>query len=133
MSVFVDASGLVALLDADDEHHAQASVSWSLLSATKEPLVTTNYVVLETVAVVQRRLGVKAVEALKQEIGPLLEIEWVDEADHEAGLAAVIAAGRKNLSLVDCVSFAVMRRMGIRRCFTFDAHFEEMGFEPLKP
>jgi uncharacterized protein len=41
----------------------------------------------------------------------------------------VLAAARRNLSLVDCVSFELMRRLGIRRVFCFDPHFAEQGFE----
>lgn len=34
-------------------------------------------------------------------------------------------------SLTDCVSFAVMRELGIRKEFTYDEHFEAMGFERM--
>jgi predicted nucleic acid-binding protein len=132
MSVFADSSALVALLDANDDYHEQAAVLWASLAQQRESLITTNYVIVETVALVQRRWGLKAVRELQQEFLPLISVEWVKEAEHQAGLEVVIAAGRKDLSFVDCVSFAVMRRMGIRRCFTFDAHFKEMGFEPLR-
>ena len=44
------------------------------------------------------------------------------------GMAAVLSAGRRRLSLVDCVSFDVMTRLGIDVCFAFDAHFREQGF-----
>ena len=33
--------------------------------------------------------------------------------------------------IVDYVSFAVMRRLGIRQAFTNDRHFQEAGFETL--
>ena len=32
-------------------------------------------------------------------------------------------------SFTDCVSFVVMEALGIRKAFTFDEHFEVMGFE----
>jgi predicted nucleic acid-binding protein len=32
---------------------------------------------------------------------------------------------------VDCSSFEVMRRGGIRRVLTLDRHFREQGFESL--
>jgi len=132
MSVFVDTSALLALLDADDRCHVRSAAVWASLAARRESLVTTNYVMVETIAVAQRRLGVKVVGALRQQIMPVILVEWIHETDHQAGLDALIVAARKDLSLVDCVSFAIMRRLGIRRCFGFDAHFKEMGFEPLQ-
>jgi predicted nucleic acid-binding protein len=41
---------------------------------------------------------------------------------------AALAAGRKKLILVDCVSFQTMRQHGVRIAFCFDAHFREQGF-----
>ena len=34
-------------------------------------------------------------------------------------------------SFTDCTSFAVMRILSIGKAFTFDAHFDIMGFERL--
>jgi hypothetical protein len=33
--------------------------------------------------------------------------------------------------LVDCVSFVIMRSLGIREAFTADRHFEQAGFVAL--
>jgi len=44
---------------------------------------------------------------------------------------ANLSAGRHNLSLVDCVSFEMMRTLGIKTAFTFDAHFKEQDFTIL--
>jgi predicted nucleic acid-binding protein len=38
-------------------------------------------------------------------------------------------AHRRGLSLVDCTSFAIVRRQAITRAFHFDRHFQEQGFE----
>ena len=131
MSVFVDTSAIVTYLDADDPDHAVARQTWNDLLTRKENLVSTSYVVVEAFAVVQRRLGLGAVAALHQEIYPVLAVQWVDEPTHQAGVAAVLAAGRRPLGLVDCVSFAVMRRLGIEQVFCFDPHFGEAGFQVL--
>ncbi len=40
----------------------------------------------------------------------------------------MLAANRRQLSLVDCVSFAAMRELGIEHYFAFDQHFDEQGF-----
>jgi len=129
MSVFVDTSAFLAVLDADDAEHSRASRAWRELITGGEPLVCSNYVLLETFAVAQRRLGMQAVRALQEDVCPLLRVEWVGEALHAAGVAALLTADRRQLSLVDCVSFELMRRIGARRAFCFDPHFEEAGFD----
>jgi len=37
-------------------------------------------------------------------------------------------AGRRQVSLVDAVSFAVMRARGVVVAFAFDPHFTDQGF-----
>ncbi|MCU0722568.1 MAG: VapC toxin family PIN domain ribonuclease, partial [Planctomycetes bacterium] len=61
-----------------------------------------------------------------------VDVEWVSPEDHAAAVSAWLAARRKDLSLVDCASFEVMRRLGLRRAFAFDRHFEQEGFEKVK-
>ena len=63
----------------------------------------------------------------------MVDTLWVTAADHSAALNALLAAGRRRLSLVDCVSFIVMRRLGIREYLGLDTHFLEQGFTPLAP
>lgn len=129
MSVFMDTSAFLAVLDADDAKHESGNKIWKSLITNEEVMVCSNYILVETFALVQRRLGIEAVRAFQEDVFPLLNIEWVDKSDHRAGVAAVLAASRRKLSLVDCVSFDVMRRLGINRVFCFDPHFEEQGFE----
>jgi len=50
------------------------------------------------------------------------------DADHRTRLSLMLMAARRRLSLVDCVSFTVMRRLGIRAYLGLDPHFEEQGF-----
>ena len=129
MNVFVDTSAFLAVLDADDAEHERARKVWERLITSDESMICSNYVLVETFALVQHRLGIEAVRAFQENICPLLSIEWIDESDHRTGVAAVFAASRRRLSLVDCVSFEVMRRLGITRVFCFDPHFDEQGFE----
>jgi predicted nucleic acid-binding protein len=73
------------------------------------------------------------VRSFHEDVVPLLQVDWVTEEGHRAGVEAVLAAGRKNLSLVYCLSFQTMRRLGIRTAFCFDAHFGEQGFTTQPP
>lgn len=125
MSVFIDTSALLALLDADDPEHGDAVSAWRELAEEGAPLLSTNYVVVETIAVAQHRLGLDAVRALTRDVLPLLEIVVITPEIHEAAVAAVLMAGRRQLSLVDCSSFELMRRREVGRAFAFDRHFRE--------
>lgn len=131
MNVFVDTSAFFAVLDADDENHDAAKQMWEDLLAQEAVLVCSNYVLVETLALVQHRLGIPAVRVFQEDIMPVLNIEWVDEPLHQVGIASVLAAARRELSLVDCVSFEIMRRSGIKTAFVFNHHFDEQGFECL--
>jgi len=129
MIAFVDTSAVYAVLDRDDKNHPASLAIWKRLLEGDAILVTSNYVLVETCALVQHRLGLEAIRAFQQQIAPVLTIEWISPAQHDSAVAAVLAASRKNLSLVDCVSFAVMRQAGIRGAFAFDSHFVEQGFD----
>jgi predicted nucleic acid-binding protein len=131
VTVFVDTSALYALMDRDDPNHVGARRFWEQLDPG-EPKLTHNYVVLETSALVQRRLGLEALRALVDELILPISTVFVDRAVHDAAMSAVLAAQLRQLSLVDMVSFEVMRRAGIRAAFAFDEHFARFGFE-LQP
>lgn len=131
MTTFLDTSFFIALLTKEDRFHEKADQAWKSLLESDASLVSTNYTLLETFALIQSLLGLEAVADFQRDVVPLLSLEWVDGNYHEAGLAAVLAAKRRNLSLVDCVSFEVMRRNGVKNVHTFDKHFGEHGFHCL--
>ena len=133
MTVFVDTSALFALLDADDAGHDLAFPAWSGGIDECARFVTTNYVIVETIALAQRRLDIHAVRALIDEILPMIDTIWVTDADHSTGLSLLLMAARRHLGLVDCVSYAIMRRMGIREYLGLDPHFEQQGFTRYAP
>jgi len=131
MTCFVDTSAFLAVLDRDDKHHRKAKATWLDLLKDKAALVTTSYVVLETFAILQHRIGIDAVRSFNDDVYPILDIEWIDRTVHERGASSVLTAGRKQLSLVDCVSFDVMRHRGLECAFAFDKHFSQQGFKTL--
>ncbi len=133
MTAFVDSSALYALLDADDQHHGEAVVGWEDMKRRFEELVTSNYVLLETGALLGRRVGFQAVRDLENEFLPVLRIIWIDEAMHRRAMTALLTAGLRDLSLVDCVSFEVMRIRHLQTAFAFDAHFAQQGFRSVLP
>lgn len=128
MAAFVDTSGLIALLDTDDPAHGELREAWRQAILDAEGLVTTEYVVVEAVAVAQRRWGLQAVRTLAEEFIPLIEIDTVSLNDLMSAVNSLLTAGRRRLSLVDCLSFARMRALHIRDYLGNDPHFDEQGF-----
>jgi len=129
MTTFVDTSALLAVLDADDQNHSPANQTWEELVSQEEVLICTNYILVESFALVQHRLGMDAVRTLQEDILPLVKVEWMDSQSHNSSVMALLIADRRSLSLVDCASFLTMRRLALSTAFTFDHHFEELGFE----
>lgn len=128
MKVFIDTSGLYAMLVADDAHHGEAAAAFRRFVEAAAQLWTTSYVLVETAALLQRRVGMAAVRAFAESIRPLLTVRWVTAADHHAGIQAAIAGGDAGPSLVDHVSFRTMRAQAIPTALAFDEHFRRAGF-----
>ena len=129
--VLVDTSALIALLDREDRYHDEATLVWRRLVLQDEPVISTNYVVVEAIALVQRRLGLAAVRRLLQDLIPWLSIEWVQPDIHEVAVSALLTANRRGLSFVDCVSFEVVRRKRVSAIFAYDRDFVKHGFTPI--
>jgi predicted nucleic acid-binding protein len=132
VTVFVDTSAIYAIVDGDDEMHEVAAQTLRFL-VNGERLVTHNYVILEAIALTQRRLGLDAVRDLNDRLVPLIDIRWIDPEEHRAAAEAMLAAGRKRVSLVDWASFTLMRRQRVDVAFTFDRDFAIQGFELIPP
>jgi len=133
MRVFVDTSAFLAVLNRTDLWAVRAAGAWRGLVGADAPMATTAYVVVETSAVLQRRIGIEAVRVFVDQVLPLVSVTYVDKELHEAAQSILLTAGLRDLSLVDCCSFEFMRRNDIRTAFAYDAHFTRHGFELVAP
>jgi predicted nucleic acid-binding protein len=131
MRVFVDTSALYAFLDRDDANHKKAKKAWSEYLSKNNVFITTNYVLIESYALIQHRLGMDALRDLQTRFLPLMAVEFIGPDAHRAGVSALLSAARRRLSLVDCISFDTMRTLGISDVLTFDPHFAEQGFRVI--
>jgi len=127
MIVFLDSSAIYAYYDADDNNHAAATIEWQRAVDAGATIVTTNYVLLEVAALLQKRLGLSWVARLHARATRFLEVVWVDEELHAQAVEAAISADRRRVSLIDHLSLEVMRRHNIQYALAFDKHFAEAG------
>ena len=120
-NVFVDTSGFYAFLDRDDRFHAEAKRLFLKSEAGEWALVTSSYVLHESWALIQARLGWDAGEDFLRELVVPCRI-------HQLGAARARQARERRLSLTDCVSFEVMLAEGCREYLGDDEHFKTAGF-----
>lgn len=124
--LFVDTGAWYALLDRKDRNHDAAA---RFVQESHSPLVTSTYVLDETVTLVQRHLG----HALAIRVGQQLWAEKIARLVHVTPADELLAWSiftrypDKGFSFTDCTSFAMMQRLGLDTAFAFDAHFEQYG------
>ena len=129
MSIFVDTSVWYAAADLGDGGNARARQ----FLATDEPLLTSDHVLLETLALLRTRINDDAARRFWEGLrSGIATIEIVSAADLEAAWQIGESYADQRFSLVDCTSFAVMRRLGIERAASFDHHFAIFRFGPKR-
>jgi predicted nucleic acid-binding protein len=134
-AVFVDTSAYVATLKRDDERHQEAVAIVQTLTQQHAALITTNFILAETHAMLLRYLGPDPARAFLQGMdrSRATVVVRAEEGDEQAARTLLYRYTDKDFSLVDTISFAVMARLGITHAFTFDKHFEQYGWQVLRP
>jgi predicted nucleic acid-binding protein len=130
LTTFVDTSAWYALV-AEGDPGREPALAWleGIASAAEpERLRTHSYVLVETIALAQARLGPAAVRTLIEDLLPAAEVRFVDADLHEKAVSAYLGGLGRRASLVDRTSFAMMRDERIDVAFTFDRDFRREGF-----
>lgn len=130
MRFFIDTSAFVALNDRSDRYHEKAREFILGFSAADE-LITSNYIVDETITHLRRSMGVKATIEFAEAIlsGQGYQIIYIDQEMEQAAFGIFRRYFDNVLSFTDCTSFALMKRMGLNKAFAFDEDFLVAGFE----
>jgi predicted nucleic acid-binding protein len=129
--VFLDTVGVLALLNHSDQWRADALVAFNALQANRRGFMTTDLVFYEAGNALARTSLRAAVDALRVELRDQDRIESPTNADCEAAWQFYRQAAAGAASIVDCISFAVMRRLGLTDVFSNDQHFQAAGFQTL--
>jgi predicted nucleic acid-binding protein len=129
--VFVDTSGLYALVNRRDPHHASPRETVERVLRSGHRLAITDYVMSESATLAKARggfhLALKALDLVDQSVG--IRVEWIQPA--RFGAAKAFFRRYHDHSFVDCTSFVVMRELKLREALTSDRHFVEAGFSAL--
>lgn len=130
-ALFVDTAGWMACADAADPAHAGARTARDEALAGGHLLVTTDYVVDETLTLLRMRLGLAAAETWWSQIdaSSRLRWQWIDPARAEKARGLFFRHRDKDYSFTDCASFVVMRELRLKQALTTDRHFRQAGFQ----
>jgi len=132
-SAFLDTSGLIALVNIDDQWHRKAEIVWAGLSDSGTGLITTSLVLIELAdglsRVHHRGLALQLVDALER--SRRVEIVPVDKHFEKLGWQLFRVREDKDWGMTDCVSMSLMTDRRIEDVFTADHHFEQAGFNIL--
>ena len=123
--IFVDSSAWYALVNARDKNHLAAK---RFLDAGHR-LLTTNFVIDETITLALVRKGYQAAVDLGEQLWSeeQARIVWLSRADQRAAWQLFKRYSDKEFSFTDCTSFVVMERLGLTHAFAFDEHFDQTG------
>jgi len=125
-SVVIDTSAFYALASDNDRYHDKAFELFESLVSDEVLLCTTSYALVETHALVSRRLGFAAVRRFVEVIGDQMEIVWVDRVLHEEAWTRLLEAGGTGLNLVDW-TLALTAQERSATLFSFDSDFRGAG------
>lgn len=125
--ILLDTSAIYALADQADPNHKAARAKFELLLSSGETILLHSYILVESAALLQSRLGLQAALSFLQD-ATKFEMEWVDSAVQQAAEKEMRTIGKRGTSLVDCTSFVIMRRRGMKKAFCFDPDFRHQGF-----
>jgi predicted nucleic acid-binding protein len=129
--VLLDTVGLIATWDESDQWHEAASAAMVLLDMPGTRFVTTSYVLLECGNAAARKQYRADVWLLRDRLHRQGDLIAPTDGEVDEAWAAYRRKGAGSAGIVDHVSFAVMRRLGITDAFTNDRHFKAAGFNTL--
>ena len=131
--VFADSSALYALIDRRDANHAAAREAVGRLVRAGRLIVTTDYIVAETVNLANARGGktvaVRVLDLIEQSAG--IRVEWIGVERFIRTKAFFRKHADHDYSFTDCTSFIVMKEERLQEALTTDVHFVQAGFKTL--
>jgi len=132
-AVFVDTGGWMACADRSDPAHVACTAARDATLEAGRLLITTDFVVDETLTLIRFRLGLAAASAWWQQIDGSARLRWerIETERFERARQLFFQLRDKDLSFTDCTSIAVMRELRLKAVITTDGHFRQVGFEVL--
>jgi predicted nucleic acid-binding protein len=130
--IFVDTSAWFASVVPGDPDYPGA-IAW--LAVNDSPLLTTDYIVDETLTLLRARGERKRALSLGDRFfrAGLAEIHKITASDLKLAWETFERFADKDWSFTDCTSKIVIQQLGISQAFAFDHHFTQFGTIQVVP
>lgn len=134
-SAFLNTSGLIAVVNTDDQWHNRAREAWEKLFSTNATLVTSSLIIVEIAdglsQIKRRPLAIQLVDSLRASN----RITIIDSTPNLEQRAWELFKARmdKEWGMTDCASIVLMHDLGINDAFSLDSDFEQAGFNLVIP
>ncbi|MCS6829663.1 MAG: PIN domain-containing protein [Armatimonadota bacterium] len=132
--IFVDTSAWIALVDESDRHHQKAKSYYEQhIKQRGVELITSDYVIDETLTVIRYRMGLTYARRFWHSIEQapdqnILKMFRIEETTWSAALAMFFQYDDQDFSFTDCTSFALLCQEPVDAVFSFDKDFVVAGF-----
>jgi predicted nucleic acid-binding protein len=132
-ALFVDTAGWMACADAADPAHRRSCGARDAALESGQSLITTDFVVDETLTLIRLRLGLDAADAWWRQIDGSSRLRWerIGSDRFESARHLFFQYRDKDFSFTDCTSFVIMRELRLTHALTTDRHFRQMAFQML--
>ena len=130
MKAFLDTSGFYALVSSSDRFHVNAKGAYESLILDEVPLYTSSYVLVESIALVHRRLGYSVLKAFVDSVTEVFSIIWVGEKVHRDAWDLVEQRQGRAFSFVDATTILIAKEIDAH-VVTFDDSFKKVGIKTL--
>jgi predicted nucleic acid-binding protein len=122
--IFLDSSFYVSLVIQNDVNHRKAE---NLAKNIRIKKITSEDILKETLTIVSQRKGKAAVARFYEDVLEDTEILPITTNRYTAGLQLFMRpTTQKDISLIDCITAALCREIGVKTILTFDRHFRTL-------
>ena len=132
MKLFGDSAAWLPFFDKHEKNHGPVRRAIGALSHESLTIVVTDYVIDETLTLILARAGHSAAVVGGEWLlhSPIVKVVHIEPDQWDEAWAMFRRYDHKRYSFTDCTSFVVMQQYHLVDAFTFDYHFEQMGFRP---
>ena len=135
--VFIDTSAWIAILDDKKSNHSEARIYFDRLLAQSSRIVTNNFIVDETIALLKGKFSsdfAKQFLAIINEsvLSVTLRVDWISRRNRRIALDNFFKTSNVNLSLKHFYIYESLKRKKVDFVFSYDEHLKHFDI-PVMP